>query len=188
MLKIQSYITIVGHSLLSLIDNTKTKNNVFNLKLTKDEQEFLRYQICSNIKNNIHYGYKNILIRSCKPQLNWRQQERGKKIKNFSILIDDNHIDLIKIDIQKFEYFLNSFWNNKLSKLIPNIAIIDEINMDTTDLLKCINEFFPKSGYINEYYYNILSDGNSKYSHEMKIPDFMKFSIEQQLRGHTLIN
>jgi len=188
MLKVQSYISVVGHALLALIDNTKSHESIYNLKLNKDEQEFLRYQICSNIKNNIEFGCKNILIRSCKPQLNWRQQERGKKIKSFSICLDDAHKDIITLDVQKFEYFLNSFWNKKLTTLIPNIAIIDEINMDTTDILSCINSFFPNNGYINEYYFNILTDGNRMYSHEVKIPDFMLFDIEQKLRGYSLIN
>jgi len=188
MLKVQSYINCVSHSLLALIDaHNSSKDNIF-ITLTKDEQEFLRYQIISNIKNNIQFGYKNILIRSCSPKNNWRANDRGKAIKSFKILIDKDSSNYIKMDISKFEYFLNQFWIKKIPKLIPNIALIDDISMDTTDILKCINNIFPYDGFINDQYYNILLDGNKDYSHDKKIPEYLQFNIQQKLRGYNLIS
>jgi len=188
MLKVQSYINSVSHSLLSLIDNMNPRDDgTIYIEFNKEQQEYLKYQIISNIKNEIHYGCKNILIRSCTTKNNWRQQERGKPIKSHMALIEDDCKDTIILNSSKLEYFLNSFWNKKIGILIKNITLIEDVSMDTKDILTCINSFFPSEGFFNMQYYKILIDGNSMYSHESEIPSYLYESIGNKLRGYNLI-
>jgi hypothetical protein len=80
------YIQIIDLSLLNFIDYLEVIEDSYqinsdgqlHLNLNAKNKKILTGFIINNINNNMQIGANNIIINTCKPMQNWRQNDRRK--------------------------------------------------------------------------------------------------------------
>jgi hypothetical protein len=205
-----NYIHIVDLSLLNFIDyldviedsyHVTEDNNQLFLNLNTKNKKILTGFIINNINNNIQYGKTNILINTCKPMQNWRQEVRGNALRAYKYKFIDNSIT---VDIIKFNQFIDSLFN-KLPKLNlrnisqaylgendvlkftfqQNLFCLDLENLDSCDAVNVLHKLLTHLGHIDcqtlNYNNLLLIDGNYDYAHSSSCPDGIIESVRHNL-------
>ena len=190
-----NFIHIVDLSLLNFIDYSDfiegaclyQDDGKIYLNINTKTKKILTSFIVDNINNCLHYGKQNIIINTCKPMKNWRQELRKAAVRNYKYCIVDNSI---YID----EFKLNVFADNIFKKL-PKLDL-NKVNKDTPELGKNILKLNPNAMYMSfntidlwdanslaknflsnigsvtfdQLSYNIIKDGNDIYEHTANYP------------------
>lgn len=192
-----NYLKIVDLSLLNIFDYLDLGGNSSDIVLVDDKmvlnlnsktKKLLEGFIINNINNSIYYGRTNILVNSCEPYNNWRNsiEKIEKKIGKCLIFDESLYIDELK---------LNSFLND-LFKRLPNInaklitkcyhktfssyvnvssrgtiKYLNFKNIDIYDTYSILENILSNFGIItiDDFNYNIIYDGNSKFKHNRKL-------------------
>jgi hypothetical protein len=194
-----NYIHIVDLSLLNFIDYLEiiedsyhvTEEGQLYLNLNTKNKKILTGFIINNINNSIQYGKTNILVNTCKPMQNWRQEVRGNALRAYKYKFIDNSIN---VDIIKFNQFIDALFaklptlnlrtisqsyigNNDVLKFNfqQNIYYLDLENLDSCDVLNILTKLLAHIGHVNYQTLNynnlILTDGNYDYTHSSSCPD-----------------
>jgi hypothetical protein len=188
------FIYIVDLSLLNfiyysdVIDNSYkiNENGQLHLNMNTKNKKILAGFIINNINDHIQFGATNIIINTCKPMQNWRQDLRGNAIRSYKYKLIDNSI---YIDNIKFNLFLDSIFNkltNANLKNTSNYTVINNTeasikicqnnfkcvqfeNIDVTDVTKTLKSLLINLGSVNcnalNYNNIIINDGNNEYVH-----------------------
>jgi hypothetical protein len=188
------FIHIVDLSLLNFIDYSDVIDNSYqinengqlHLNMNTKNKKILAGFIINNINNSIQFGATNIVINTCKPMQNWRQDLRGNAVRSYKYKFIDSSI---YVDNIKFNQFLDTIFN-KLDKLnLKNISqytisetygvsakifqnnfqCIQFENIDVIDVTKTLKSLLVNLGSVtcNTLNYNnlIINDGNNDYTH-----------------------
>lgn len=183
-----NYIEIVSNSFLAILDdsNNYTIDEDRNLiiDLNKSIINQLKFYVDSNIKDQQFFGYKTILLNTCRPFDNWRKEKRGASLRISQYSLTDKKIIINK---QKLEYQLNKLWG-ELKKDKKDIIFINDKEIDLFDLKLIIKRILGnKNVQINRNQYYILKDGNLEYLHDTNIPTYLINQVESKLRLKQLI-
>ena len=187
MLKVIDYVEMCSVALLATYDQIERKydsNDKLYLELNPTNKEILEFNILSNIKASYSYGYKNIIVNTCRPYDNWRQHKVGKKVKAVKYSLND---DMLCIDKQKLEYFLDSIWKKLNKKLKTNYILISNNKIDILDLCEIIKQCVGVEIISSYPYYHVLKDSNNEYVHCGNIPQYIINEVETSLRKNKLI-
>lgn len=183
-----NFIEIASNSLLNVIDNLSnqdlySESGVYYLDLKNTIKESFSFYIGSNIENEKVFGYKNILINTCRPFDNWRKKERGSGIKACKYNICDSSISIEK---QKLEYFLDKEWK-RLQIKKKDFYYIENQNVDIFDLNMVLPQLLSFNFKAKRSNYYIIEDVNRDYIHTKNIPNYLVSQIEMELRKNRLI-
>ena len=204
-----NFIHIVDVSILNFIDYLDVIEDSYpvneygqlTINLTSKNKKILTGFITNSINNNIQFGKHNLIINTCKPMQNWRQNLRGCAVRSYKYkLIDES----IHIDIIKFNQFIDSIFlklptlnldkvsktylgendilkfnfQNKIKCLqFEEIDNIDSINLLNVLLNSLGNVIYNTLNYTNL----IVTDGNYEYAHSSGCPDEIVNSIRRNL-------
>lgn len=195
-----NYIHIVDLSLLNFIDYSEViqgsyqlVNDKFVINLNAKTKKILIAFILNNINDAIQYGYKNVIINTCKPMMNWRREIRNRAIRSYKYLIQDESVQLDLIKLNQFlektferlpHYNINSLKkecniNNdivnlsNLESVFGNVNFIELEDVDIYDAYPIIKNMFSSIGSVtfDTLRYNIINDGNCVYEHNLNFPD-----------------
>lgn len=198
LFNIIDYVYVVDLSLLNYIDYIDVIEDAYQindkqqfcLNLNTQNKKILAEFIINNINNNIQYGKQNIIVNTCKPMQNWRQQVRGNAFRSYKYKIID---DSIYVDMIKFNQFVDNIYKkiqhinlNKLLKgsskteniqisLQNKVKFLDFESIDTLDVITILNKLLNNIGSVNyntlNYNNIIVIDGNCEYVHSSVCPD-----------------
>lgn len=208
LFNIIDYLYIVDLSLLNYIDYLDVieegyhtnENQQFCLNLSGKNKKILIEFIINNINNNIQYGKQNIIVNTCKPMQNWRQQQRGNALRSYKYKVID---ESIYVDLIKFNQFVDKVFDkiqhinlNKLLKGTTNdksieisldnkVKFLEFDNIDIIDIITILNKLLNSIGSVNyntlNYNNIIVIDGNCDYIHNSVCPDEIVNTVRRNL-------
>jgi hypothetical protein len=187
MIKIIDYVEMCSVALLATFDQIERKydaNDRLYLELNKTNKEILQFNILSTIRGEYYHGYKNMIINTCRPYDNWRKDKSGKAIKAVKYSLND---EMLYIDKQKLEYFLDSLWKKLSKKLQYNYILLNNHRVDLIDMQHIVQEIVGVELINSSSYYHILKDSNIEYVHTGNIPKYILDEVEIELRRNNLI-
>lgn len=186
MFKIINYVEVCSNSLLATFDSVNQKydaNGKLYLDLDRSAREILEFHIKSNLKNERHFGYKNIILNTCRPYNNWRQHERGSVIKACKYAFSD---ETVTADKQKLEHFLDKLWN-QFETEFKEFTLLSSSELDLQDLQTAVEKNIGIDCLSVPPYYYILKDSNIEYEHKELLPAHIINEVETKLRRNKLI-
>lgn len=204
-----NFIHIVDLSLLNFIDYSDfiegsclyQEDDKIHLNLNSKTRKILTSFIVDNINNSLHYGKTNIVINTCKPMKNWRQDLRKAAVRNYKYCIVD---ESIYIDELKLNVFADKIFNklpkldlNKVNKdtpelgkevlkLNPNVTYLSFETIDLWDANSLAKHILTNIGSItfDTICYNVIKDGNCIYPHTSNYPseiiDLFRLNLTQK--------
>ena len=175
-------------------------NDKLVLNFNAECRRLLEGFVINNINDSTYYGKTNILVYSCKPDANWRNEE---KLKSNRISIIDNSV---LIDELKLNSFINTMfkkipsmnatlskidswtsWKGKVTKIKVSLQKnVKFIMLDETDMIDSyfiLDKILSSFGIVNkdDLKYNIIKDVNSCFSHECKVEDRLLEKVRSEL-------
>lgn len=182
MLKIINYTELCSNAFLNSIDELSLDNGGEHLWVDiykKKIQEVFKFYLTSQLRNKKQFGYHNVVIKSCNTNNNWRhQKEFGDRY-----VVNDSSI---KIEPQKLELFLEKCWIDLKRKHKDFIFIYKE-DVDTFDLVPCIERIVGTNVINDDPRFYILKDGNDIFCHQEGVPSYILQEIEEELRTNKLV-
>lgn len=186
-----NYLKVVDTSVLSLLDYVDLNDT--KLMLVDDDKLILKFNanckrllegfVVNTINDSTYYGKHNILLNSCKPEKNWRNQNRKLKsvmlkIKDESVYIDELKFNSFVADLYgrlpNISATLNkkNTWQNSVSK-IPiyiqkDVEFLQFEDIDLLDSYAALDKILSSFGIVNkdDLNYNIIEDRNCDFSHD----------------------
>jgi hypothetical protein len=174
MQKIVSYVDLCSHALLSYLD---CDVDGYYIEITKDftKRSIRRYMV-DHLKDDIVYGKTLIIVNSCNPKLNFRNDEELHRHKyeliDASISVDDFHA-------------LYKFFEDEWDKQNLNAIQLRHDNLDFIDMSNILDEKLPLSVVKPPMQY-ILVDGNNDFMHDEKINKTYLYDVELMLTEKKL--
>lgn len=180
-----NYTEICSLSLSSLVDvmDIQPVNGKIFIDMRKSEvKEVLEYYLKSFVCSQYHFGYRNVMLGTCRPFDNWRKNERGASIRASKYaLTEPENFD---IDANSLEIFLDRKFKS-ISKQ-SNMCFISMPELDYFDMVMLMKEALPHVTVHPTHYY-FLRDMNNDYMHTMEFPDTIRTNLEIKMRQNKLI-
>jgi len=186
--QIINYSDVCSNALLAIIDNDEatleqTDDDVYTIIVDKNLRDVLNYHVKNLCKGHFQYGKKNIIVNTCRPYDNWRQDERGSIIRAAKYALTDPHV--FDVDCGKFEKVLDTMWLSHIKEL-NRFKFIYHKHLDFYDIV-FIMEKHCENVVVIPFHYFVLVDVNREYVHHAEIPRRLEIEVESELRKNKLI-
>lgn len=189
--KVIDFVNLVSNCLLSIIDGLEepildTNGRVYIDLTNEANKEKLSYLISSYLKTELQFGYMCIIVNTCPPNNNWRQQQEQftHKLTSNRYLLNDNTVSL---NYDKLNIILNENWNVLLKNKNKSYILLENESLDLIDLNVILSKLLHVEVQPRPNYY-ILIDANQEYfPHDSFIPNYLIEQIETVLRENELI-
>lgn len=187
--QIVNYTEVCSNALLAIVDNDSTNikyhdDGRYEIIIDNQFKSLIKFYVKSFCKNYRQFGVKTVVIKTCRPMNNWRQEERGSAIKACRYFVTD--IDSFLIDKYKLEGLLENCWSS-LQKELKEFSFIECNSVDFIDITQVLKEFIMDSVIIHPTHFYFLRDVNTEYMHMYNIPKRIKTQVEILLREKRLI-
>jgi len=188
---ILNYTDICSNALLSIVDNddsdiTKNDFGEYEIEISRKFISSLFFYTKSLCYHYSQFGKNTIVVKSCVPSNNWRQDERGSPIKQWQYLLTD--YESFKADMKTLDHALDQNWK-RLKGRVKDHLYVENFEIDYIDWITIIKNFNIGGDFLTihptQYYF--LRDANSDYTHMHNIPDRIKTSAEIVLKREQLI-
>lgn len=208
-----NYLKIIDLSLLNVFDyldiNDQDSSLILSderivLNLNSKTKKLLEGFIINNINDSLYYGKTNILINTCSPYNNWRNQSNKIKLEK-CILIDESlYVDEIlfnqfinelfkrlpnlnaKYSSKSYTGFISSYINISSQK---NVKYLNFNEIDIYDSYSILNSILSNFGIItsDELKYNIIKDGNIEFRHNTSCDSYIIDQVKNQLVNQGIL-
>lgn len=181
MIKIINYIDLCSSAFLNAIDQMSLNGDQIMIDLSNREtKQLFDFYLNSQLQQQRQFGYHNVVINSCNPDCNWRNDNN---VTNEKYIVNDQSV---LIEPQSLQMLLESRWK-KLKKQQKQFIFIYQDNVDIDDMTKCILRIIGTTCINDKSRFYILKDGNDIFCHQQDVPSYVVQQIEQQLRTNNLV-
>jgi len=182
MINIIDYTNLCNIALLNSIDTffDSNYNKEISINITdKKIKELVYFYLTTELKARRQYGAFNVVIDSCHPNNNWRNEPKVCYTKYNSV--DESII----IDIEAIEKFFKCSYT-KL-KADSEFKFIRPDNIDILDVITGIDRIIGNQYSTNNNSYFIIEDNNNKICRNEKLKNYIFQEIERILITKKLI-
>jgi hypothetical protein len=186
-IQIVNFVEVCSNALLAIVDNEESFekiDNVYNININKRFKDYISFYINSNLKNCRMFGYKTIIVNTCKPFDNWRKDERGCPIRGQKYALTDT--DSFSIDKIKLENILENEWK-KVKKKEKDFIFLNFNTVDYIDAVSIIKKELLTNVCIKPTHFFMIRDINIEYMHLGNISKSIYSEVEIKLRTNNLI-